>query len=557
MIARLKPPVTAVLASVLLLVLLLPVLAPFIVRLDENRLIRVTEENLLAEAAMVGEVYRALAVPAWTEGRLPVPAEGERFRPFAAAIDLRTTPVLAPAERAAGPGDASTSSIAAVLDGVLERAQVRTLSGVRVLDARGTVIASSSREHGYSLLHLEEVRSALAGRYAPVLRERERVRPSQSGAAGEGSGGVVSRGSETVRIERSDRSLERAGELRVSIAIPIYADPRAASGPVIGAVYASRTPLGLEQSWWRLRRVLVVPVAASIVGLVLVLLFLARVIGSPLVRLTRAAEAVAHGTPDVPLDVQSLAPREIHDLAGAVGRMRDQLERRAEYVRVFAAQTVHELKSPLTSLRGAAELMLDAGGTMPVDQSRRFLTQVHDDAVRMDGLVGRILQLARIESSAPDRREIAPRALVEGVVERYTRRERPVRLAWGASERTMPADVEQLDSMLSNLIDNALRHGEGRPVDVRARDDGASLVLAVEDDGPPLPAGHFARIFERFYTTARDKGGTGLGLAIVRAVAESHGGMVTAAHGRDGRGARFEVRLPRHGRGSVLAADRV
>lgn len=542
-----KPPVTWVLASVLLLVLLLPVLAPFLVSLDENRLVRETEENLLAETAVVAELYRALTVPAWREQRLPEPAdERQRFRPFTARVDVRRTPVLAPAERAAGPGDVTTSSVAQLLEGVLERAQVRTLSGLRVLDTNGTVIASSSRERGYSLLHLEEVRAALDGRYAPVLRERS-GRTSRID--------VVSRGSETVRIERQS-GLQRAGDLRVSMAVPIYADPRAATGPVIGVVYASRTPVGLEQSWWRLRNVLMVPVGLSIAGLILVLVFLGRVIGAPLVRLTRAARAVAEGAPDVALEVRGLAPREIHDLARALARMREQLERRAEYVRVFAAQTVHELKSPLTSLRGASELLLDAEGAMPPAQMQRFHAQIHDDAVRMDALVGRILQLARIESSAPDRRPVAPRALVEGVVERYTRRERPVTLTWSAGEGPLPADVEQLDSLLSNLIDNGLRHGEGRPVEVRVRDDGDSLVLAVLDDGPPLPEGHFARIFERYYTTARAQGGTGLGLAIVRAVAESHGGTVTATHGVRGRGARFEVRLPRQGGGSRLTADR-
>jgi two-component system sensor histidine kinase CreC len=534
------PPVTWVLASLLLLVLLLPVLAPFIVRLDENRLLRETEENLLAEAAVVAELYRALAEPAWRDARLAEPAlEAGRFRPVRPSLDLRKTPVLGPAERAPGPGEVATSSITRLLEGVLERAQVRTLSGVRVLDTRGVVLASSSRERGYSLLHLEEVRAALAGQYAPVLRERLRDRPPLRGSSS----------------SRSDDSLERAADFRVSLAIPIYADPRAASGPVIGAVYASRTPLGLEQSWWRLRRVLVVPVTASLGVLALVLLFLTRVIAAPLVRLTRAAEAVAHGTPGVDLSGQGLAPREIHDLAAALARMREQLERRAEYVRVFAAQTVHELKSPLTSLRGAAELLLDAEGAMPPAQSRRFVGQIHDDAVRMDGLVGRILQLARIESSAPDRRPVAPRALVEGVVERYTRRDRAVSLSWSAADDVLALDVEQLDSLLSNLLDNALRHGEGRRVEVRARDEAGQLVLEVVDDGPPLPAAHFERIFERYYTTERHKGGTGLGLAIVRAVAEAHGGEVRAAHGPGGRGASFVVRLPRAGRGVVLATQ--
>ena len=123
-------PVAWLLASLLLLVLLLPIAAPFFVRFDENRLIRQTEETLLVEAATVGEIYRALALPAWRNERLPELTK-ERYQPFALSLDLRTTPILPRAERDIRPARtfmASTSSIAAILDGVLERAQVRTLS---------------------------------------------------------------------------------------------------------------------------------------------------------------------------------------------------------------------------------------------------------------------------------------------------------------------------------------------------------------------------------------------------------------------------------------------
>ena len=539
-------PVAWLLASLLLLVLLLPIAAPFFVRFDENRLIRQTEETLLVEAATIGEIYRALALPAWRADRLPEPVKGERYQPFALTLDLRTTPILPRAERdvrpartastvAARPGTivgsplagsrvasstASTSSIAAILDGVLERAQVRTLSGLRVLDANGVVIASPSHERGYSLAHLDEVASALQGRYVPALRERVNDEPKPPLS-----------------------SVERASDVRVSLAWPIYADPRATSGPVIGVVYASRTPLDLGRSWWRLRKALIVPVFLSIAGVLAVLAFLVRVIARPLARLTKAALAVADGDIEAPLESSGIAPAEIHHLGRALARMRDQLERRAEYVRVFAAQAVHELKTPLTSLRGASELLLDGAESMPPEQQRRFFALIHDDALRMDKLVGRILDLARIEASPPARRPIALKPWVDAIVERYARHGQTVVLDWKADPAPLAVDTDQIDSLLTNLLDNAARHGEGRPIHLLAEDQRGALRLTVEDDGPLLPSEHFARIFERFYTTERAKGGTGLGLAIVRAVAESHGGTVVASARPEG-GARFVVTLP-------------
>ena len=99
----------------------------------------------------------------------------------------------------------------------------------------------------------------------------------------------------------------------------------------------------------------------------------------------------------------------------------------------------------------------------------------------------------------------------------------------------------QLESLVSNLLDNAVRHGAGEDVDVRVIDGQGGRALIVRDHGPPVSEEHCAKIFDRFYTTERARGGTGLGLSIVRAIAEGHGGRVAVS--RHDRGLSFSVVL--------------
>jgi two-component system sensor histidine kinase ChvG len=395
---------------------------------------------------------------------------------------------------------------------------LRNLTGIRLLDRRGAVIASPTHETGYSLAHLAEVQAALEGRYQPALRER--------GLHGQGG------------------RLSRTNTVRLSIALPIYADPLAPAGsrgPVIGAVYNSRTPLDAERSLWEIRQELFATGSISVLFTVVVVAALTAAIARPLSRLRRAAEAVAAGRSGVELETRGFAPQEVHALAASLSRMRDQLQARAEYVQTFAANAAHELKTPLTSLRGAAELLLD-GGEMPAAQRRKFLENIHADALRMDRLVQRILHLARIEARPPAREPIDLEAYLRGVVERWARRGVVVRLTYAAAVKRANLEAEQLESLFGNLLDNAARHGAGEPIDLSVREAAGWLVLAVRDFGPPVPEGQLDRVFERFYSTERGRGGTGLGLAIVRAIAEANGGIARAV--RQERGATFEVRLP-------------
>ena len=515
---RWSPPVGMLLSLVALLSLGLPFLSLGVLRLFDSALILHTEHALIAEAVVVGELYRETVDPRAAFSSLGSPADDERrFAPFSPQLDLRRSPTLPPTARI---GTATVSRDATTL--LLQRSQVRNLAGVRVLDGYGVVRASAEGRVGYSLAHLPEVAAAMLGDYAPVLRRRYSDEPPPPLS-----------------------SLSRAARVRVSIAVPIFSDPRGRPGEgasVIGVVYSSRTPLGPAKAFWAWRHRLYPPLLVSVAVVLAVAAFLSFTIRRPLTRLRRHAERVADGAEAAAYRGATVEPAEVRALGASVERMRHQLEARADYIREFAANAVHELKTPLTSLRGASELLLDDSGAMDDAQRRRFLQNIESDVLRMDRLVSGILDLARIESTRPVRERLSLPALFTGMQERYRRRGHTVNV-----ECPSPLDVfvapDLFDSMMSNLVDNAVRHSGGHPVALTAALDGEGVRIDVRDWGPPVEAERLERVFERFYSTERNAGGTGLGLAIVRAVAEAHGGTVVA--NAEETGARFTVRLPR------------
>ncbi len=505
--------------------LVLPFIVVGLLRLYEEVLISHTEEVLISEAVVVGELYRRALLPKEAERPLALPKDPkvERFHPFAPRLHLANDRILPPASRAIARRALTEAekAIAAQLGPVLQRTLVRNLSGIRVVNKDGLVVASSL-SNGYSLAHLPEVEAALDGEYAPALRKRYSDEPAPPLT-----------------------SLSRAAAVRVSLAVPIYREPRARVSPkseTIGVVYANRTPMNLSKALFIWRRKLYLPVSVSLVITLGLVIALTLSISRPLTRLRERAEAVAAGREVAMPSAGRLAPLEIHALTNSIDEMRGQLESRAEYIREFAANAAHELKTPLTSLRGASELLLEDGESMTQAQRQRFLSNIHSDAVRMDALVGRILQLARIESTRPAREPIELEPFLKATQERYRRREAELVLDYRSARSTIEMAPEQLESLVSNLVDNAVRHGEGRPVRIEVQDGDGALWLRVINEGAQLPEGHLERVFERFYSTERGRGGTGLGLAMVKAIAEAHGGRVEAKPRPEG-GAVFSVLL--------------
>jgi len=225
--------------------------------------------------------------------------------------------------------------------------------------------------------------------------------------------------------------------------------------------------------------------------------------------------------------------------------------RRLEVLRRdFVANASHELKTPVAAVRALAETLLTALPDDP-EAGRRFADRIGREAERLDVLVRDLLDLSRVERGTLDVEPVDLVGLVKEVLGGYgdLAEERRIRLrAELQPQVSLRGDRAQLGLLLSNLLDNALRHTPARgTVVVRLDATESRALLQVADTGEGIPAGELPRVFERFYRVdkarARRTGGTGLGLAIVSHVAEAHGGTVRV-DSELGRGSTFTVTLP-------------
>jgi len=339
------------------------------------------------------------------------------------------------------------------------------------------------------------VREALEGHYSAVLRHRVSDEP----------------------LPGYD-SISRRSRVRVYTAIPVFSD-----GQVIGAVRMSRTALDPQKALWFDRYRLLFAMAVCALLIAALSLFLSRTIARPLRTIRDGALRIARGEARRPFEPPRLAPEELREMSAALDQMTAQLSDRAEYIADFAANVSHELKTPITGIRGASELLAQHWPEMNDEERERFLRNIHQDAQRMERLVTRLLHLARIQSAPEFSEEIDLEDFVKTLASEYD----SVRVVWNDAPSTLRIHPDHLGSALRNLLDNAVRHGAGEPVDLEVGRRGDRVSIRVRDRGPGISPSNRARIFDRFFTTEREQGGTGLGLAIVTAVAETRGGSLT------------------------------
>lgn len=283
---------------------------------------------------------------------------------------------------------------------------------------------------------------------------------------------------------------------------------------------------------------------------------LAQSVAAPLRNIARAARNVGRG--NYQQRVPATGPAEVRDLATNFNRMTEEVQRSQETLRQFLANISHELKTPLTSIRGFSEAVLD-GTIEDAEGVRRSARIIRDESERVLRLVEELLDLSRIESGQVTMRQepfdIAE--LFEHVAEVFALRteERGVRLVIDAQHKRMVrGDVDRLEQVLNNLLDNAVRHTpQGGLIRIASRDIGNDAVqISVSDTGWGIPAEEIPHLFERFYrarsTFAEDGRGHGLGLAICREIVRAHGGDIWATS-EEGRGTTFVFTLPSAGRG--------
>ncbi|HEX2235175.1 MAG TPA: ATP-binding protein [Actinomycetota bacterium] len=219
--------------------------------------------------------------------------------------------------------------------------------------------------------------------------------------------------------------------------------------------------------------------------------------------------------------------------------------------RQFVANASHELKSPVASLQALAEAIREAVADDPA-AAKRFSERLVFEAERLGRLIADLLDLSRVEDpSNISTTAIDLSGVARNVLEEAGRAAQAKRLAITAqvsSDAWVRGDEQQLDLLVRNLVDNAVRYTqEGGSVWVDLFREGDDVVLRVADDGLGIPLQAQARVFERFYRVDEDRsrarGGTGLGLSIVKHVAELHGGHVTL-QSELGEGSTFTARLP-------------
>ncbi|MEV6565675.1 sensor histidine kinase [Streptomyces kronopolitis] len=233
-------------------------------------------------------------------------------------------------------------------------------------------------------------------------------------------------------------------------------------------------------------------------------------------------------------------------LRGTEARRRTELSH-AELI----ATVAHELRSPLTSVKGFTATLLQKWERFTDDQKRLMLETVDADANRVTRLIAELLDISRIDSGRLEvrRQRVDMSAAVRRHVQAQTTAgQRPDRFLIRMLE-PLPdlwADPDKVDQVLGNLLENAVRHGEGTvtievgPVSDATSAEGTSVT--VSDEGPGIPEESMSRVFTRFWRGSK-RGGTGLGLYIVKGIVEAHGGTITVGRAPAG-GAQFRFSLP-------------
>ena len=209
--------------------------------------------------------------------------------------------------------------------------------------------------------------------------------------------------------------------------------------------------------------------------------------------------------------------------------------------REFTANVTHELKTPLTSISGYAEMI--ASGLVQPDDIQGFAKRIHKESGRLLSLIGDIIELSRLDESTSNE-NYAPvniASIAKEVAEdlKANAEKHNVSICVEAKKTVINGNRNQLYELVYNLCDNAIRYNhDAGQVSITVQSDESGKYIKVSDTGIGIPAKHQSRIFERFYrvdkSRSKETGGTGLGLAIVKHIAEQHGGVITVDSNKNG-----------------------
>jgi signal transduction histidine kinase len=285
---------------------------------------------------------------------------------------------------------------------------------------------------------------------------------------------------------------------------------------------------------------------ALIVSL-LIAIFIARAIYRPLATVTKAAQQISRG--DYSQRIKPEGSKETKELADSFNRMTEDVEQAQLKLRHFVADVSHELRSPLTSIQGFAQALLD--GTASDDATKLKAAQIIDEeARRLKHQVDELLELSRMQSNQIKflKEPVNIKEILEHCTEMLAiqAKQKQVTLELTAEPKLIViGDSDSLEQVFLNLMDNAVKNSpdRGKIRIVLVKNEENIARITVSDEGPGIHPDHLAHVFERFYQVTGTRTGVGLGLAIAREIVVAHHGVIEASS-TPGEGARFTVTLP-------------
>lgn len=270
---------------------------------------------------------------------------------------------------------------------------------------------------------------------------------------------------------------------------------------------------------------------------------LMRRTSQPLKDLAGAARRFGHGNLDARVELDEHNPAEIEELAVAFNNMADSLEKSEQQRKEFIANVSHELKTPMTTIAGFMDGMLD--GTIPPEQHRHYMQIVSDEVHRLSRMVRGMLDISRLQDQTiPEEKktvfdlcEAAGQVLVS-FEQKITQKQLDVQVDMPDEATYTLADADSITQVIYNLMDNAVKFcQQGGTLGLKIQPEDKKIFVSVSNTGLTIPENELSRIFDRFHKTDKsrsiDRDGVGLGLYIVKTIICSHGEDISVTS-RDG-----------------------
>jgi two-component system phosphate regulon sensor histidine kinase PhoR len=343
-------------------------------------------------------------------------------------------------------------------------------------------------------------------------------------------------------IEAVEKGVGESTRFSKTLDYPMkYVAVRVTDGDEVIGIVRIAVPLSEVQLELReLYRVVLLGTAAAICIAAIIAYVMSRGISRPIRQMREVAGAVAKGHFDNKALVKS--NDELGELAQSINAMSDELKLKIERLKYldnvrtdFVANVSHELKTPLTSIRGFVETLED-GAINDSNSARRFLAIIKKHTQRLGNIIDDLLRLSELESGgAIEKAQLDLKGLIDETVMGFGHalavKQRKLSVETSGDYFTIRGDRDRLEQVFVNLIDNAIKYTkEGGRIKLQLTATDDSVTVTVEDNGIGIPKGDIERVFERFYRVdkahSRELGGTGLGLSIAKHIVLAHNGKI-------------------------------